>query len=69
MLGLAFDTGRLFIVKNELQTFADASALAACKNLDGTATGVTLAHAVATAGPLGTTTPNGYNFDTTASPT
>ena len=27
-LGLAIDLGRMFIYKNELQTFADASALA-----------------------------------------
>jgi uncharacterized membrane protein len=30
MLGMAVDLGRMFIVKNELQTFADAAALAAC---------------------------------------
>src|SRR5258706_3261484 len=63
MLGLTVDLGRMFIVKNELQTFADASALAACRDLDGTGTGVTQAHNVATAGPLGSTKPNGYDFD------
>jgi|SRR5579871_788913 len=66
MLGLAFDLGRMFIVKNELQAFADASALAAVSYLNGTQTGVQSANATATAGPLGTVTPNGYNFDTTA---
>jgi Flp pilus assembly protein TadG len=64
MLGLAVDLGRMFIVKSELQTFTDASALAACRDLDGTGTGVTQAHNVATAGPLGSTKPNGYDFDT-----
>ncbi|HXA66702.1 MAG TPA: Tad domain-containing protein, partial [Bryobacteraceae bacterium] len=40
MLGLAFDLGRMFIVKNELQTFVDASAIAACRQLDGSQLGV-----------------------------
>lgn len=66
MLGLAVDVGRMFIVKNELQTFADASALAACAKLNGSGAGITAADAVATAGPLGTTVPNGWNFDTTS---
>ena len=63
MLGLAFDLGRMFIVKNELQTFVDASAVAACRQMDGTQAGVQNAHTVATAGPLGSSTPNGWNFD------
>jgi Flp pilus assembly protein TadG len=66
MLGLATDVGRMFIVKSELQTFVDASALAACRDLDGTGAGVTQAHNVATAGPLGSTKPNGYDFDSKA---
>lgn len=64
MLGLAIDLGRMFIYKNELQTFVDASALAACAKLDGTSTGVQAADSVATSGPLGGTVPNGWNFDT-----
>src|ERR1700674_3341949 len=64
MLGLAFDVGQMFIFKNELQTFTDASAMAAVSKLDGTQTGVQTANTVATAGPLGSTKPNGYNFDT-----
>jgi Flp pilus assembly protein TadG len=64
MLGLAIDLGRMFICKNELQTFADASVLAAIAQLDGTQSGVQGANATATAGPLGTAKPNGYNFDT-----
>src|SRR5712671_5068885 len=66
MLGLAVDVGHMFIIKSELQTFVDASALAACRDLDGTGTGVIQAHNVATAGPLGSTKPNGYDFDTKA---
>ena len=64
MVGLAIDLGRMFIYKNELQTFADASALAAIAQMDGTQTGIQGANATATAGPLGTAKPNGYNFDT-----
>jgi hypothetical protein len=56
----------MFICKNELQTFADASALAAVAHLDGTQSGVQGADATALVGPLGATKPNGYNFDTTA---
>jgi Flp pilus assembly protein TadG len=66
MLGLAVDVGRMFILKNELQTFADASALAACAKLDGSGSGITAADTIAKQGPLGTTVPNGYNFDTVA---
>ena len=64
MLGLAIDVGKMFITKNELQTFADASALAAVSSLDGTQSGVESANATATNGPLGTAKPNGYNLDT-----
>src|SRR5712691_8244922 len=64
MLGLAMDVGQTLILKNELQTFVDASAMAAISKLDGTQTGVKGANNVATSGPLGTTKPNGYNFDT-----
>jgi Flp pilus assembly protein TadG len=63
MLGMAVDLGRMFIVKNELQTFADAAALAACAKLDGSGSGVSAADAIATKGPLGTTVPNGWDFD------
>ena len=63
MLGLALDMGRMFIVKNELQTFVDASSIAACRQLDGTQSGIQNAHNTATAGPLASTQPNGWNFD------
>jgi len=49
MLGLAVDVGRLYIVKSELQTFADSAALAAALELDGSAEGLERArNAVAT---------------------
>ena len=64
MLGLAIDCGRMFITKNELQTFVDVSALAAVSRLDGTREGVAAANAMATAGPLSGTKPNGVNFGT-----
>ena len=63
MLGLAFDLGRMFIVRNELQTFVDAAALAACQQMGGTQAGIQAAHVSATTGPLSATTPNGWNFD------
>lgn len=43
MLGLAFDLGRGFVVKNEAQSFTDAAALAAALQLNGTAAGITKA--------------------------
>ena len=65
MFGLAFDLGRTFIVRSELQTFVDASAMAAAQRMDGTQAGVTGANAIAVAGPLGTAKPNELNFETT----
>ena len=65
MLGLAVDLGRMFVYKNELQTFADASALAAAAQMDGTQTGLQGANATALTGPSGATNPNKYNFDST----
>ena len=43
MLGMAFDIGRMYIAKSELQSFADAAALAAALRLDGQSTGITRA--------------------------
>jgi hypothetical protein len=43
MMGLAVDLGRMYIVKNEAQTFTDLVAVAATRQLDGTADGVTRA--------------------------
>jgi Flp pilus assembly protein TadG len=43
MLGLAADVGRLYIVRNEIQAYVDATALTAALELDGTAAGITRA--------------------------
>ena len=66
MLGLSFDVGRMFITKNELQTFADSAALAATAELSGAKSGVQAANQVALTGPLGATRPNAVSFETTA---
>jgi Flp pilus assembly protein TadG len=62
MLGLAFDLGRAFVLKNELQIFADAAALAGTRFLDGTQNGLQQAHTYARQGPL-TANPNAIAFD------
>jgi len=60
MAGLAIDLGRMYITKNEAQTFADSAALYAAQQLDGTTVGLANAdNAVAT-------NPNAWNFGTTA---
>src|ERR1700724_892666 len=60
MVGLAIDLGRMYITKNEAQSFADSAALYAAQQLDGTSAGITAAdNAVKT-------NPNGWNFGTTA---
>jgi hypothetical protein len=53
----------MFIVRNELQTFVDASAVAACRQMAGSQASIQAAHGTATAGPL-SSAPNGWNFDT-----
>ena len=68
MLGLSFDVGRMFITKNELQTFADAAALAATAELTGAKSGVQGANEVALTGPLGATWPNAVGFETSRIP-
>jgi Flp pilus assembly protein TadG len=60
MAGLALELGRMYVAKNELQGFADASALAAAFELDGTSQGIARASAVATAGPG--TVPNRWQY-------
>ena len=42
-IGLAFDLGRIYIVRNEGQIFVDAAAMAASAQLDGTSQGLTRA--------------------------
>ena len=43
MLGLAVDVGRVYIVKSEGQAYADIAAIAAARNLDGKASGISAA--------------------------
>jgi len=64
LLGLTFDMGRMFIVKNELQVFCDSAALGAARHLDGSRAGLGDAHEIALNGPLGGSNPNYVNFDT-----
>src|SRR5579863_8689999 len=59
-MGLAVDLGRMYIVKNEAQSYADAASLAAALQLNGTSAGVTAAQTAATS--LG----DYYNLGTTA---
>jgi Flp pilus assembly protein TadG len=40
IMGLAVDVGRMYIAKNEAQTFADAGAMAAALRINGTAGGI-----------------------------
>lgn len=47
--GLSIDIGRMYVARNEAQSFADSAALDAAKMLDGTAAGVTVAAAKAAA--------------------
>ena len=43
VLGLAVDVGRLYVVRNEIQAYADGAALSAALELDGTSSGITRA--------------------------
>jgi Flp pilus assembly protein TadG len=66
MLGLTTDLGRVYIVKNELQSFADASSMAAALQLNGTADGLKAADTAAANGPVGPAgSYNGWHFDST----
>ncbi|HWB83791.1 MAG TPA: pilus assembly protein TadG-related protein [Bryobacteraceae bacterium] len=47
-VGLAVDIGRMFIAKNETQTYCDSAALAAAIALDGTSGGITRAQSALT---------------------
>ena len=58
--GLVVDLGRLYIARTELQAAADAAALAAAYELDGTAAGIERAVAQVTGNP------NRWNFGTQA---
>jgi Flp pilus assembly protein TadG len=60
--GLALDLGRVFIAKQETQTYVDAGAVAAALELDGTSAGLT--RAVSAAANVG----NGWKMDSTSVP-
>ncbi len=51
VVGMAFDMGRVYIARNEAQIFTDAAAMAAAKQLDGTAAGLARARAAVAAMP------------------
>ena len=70
MMGLTTDLGRVYIAKNELQAFADASAVWAAFQLNGTSAGLIAADAAAASGPPGPTgSYNGWYFDSKRVPT
>lgn len=52
VLALCFELARIFISKNELQTYADAATLAATDKLDGTIEGVESARAIGENWPI-----------------
>jgi hypothetical protein len=58
--GLAMDIGRMFIVRNEVQIYCDAAAVAAAQVLDGTNAGIALAGSTVAAST------NQWNFGTTS---
>ena len=66
MVGLCVDLGRVYVAKNELQSYVDMAALTAVLELDGTSAGLTRATQAATSGPTTGTYTNKWNFSTTA---
>src|SRR5438093_12878535 len=60
MAGLAVDIGRMYITKNEAQSFADSAALYAALQLDGSSQGVNNAESAIS------NNTNKWNFGTTA---
>src|SRR6266404_4985471 len=60
LAGLAIDVGRMYITKNEAQSYADSAALYAVLKLDGSAQGVTNADSAVASNV------NKWNFATTA---
>jgi uncharacterized membrane protein len=62
IVGLSFDLGRMFIVKAELQAYADSAAIFAAIKLDGTRDGIDRANTAATSGSLGAALPNKVNM-------
>src|SRR5688572_3570735 len=66
MLGLVMDLGRMYVVRTELQSFADNAAITAAYELDQTMAGVERARAVSKTGPGSTS--NEYDFHTQVLP-
>ncbi len=60
MAGLALDVGRMYITKNEAQSFADSASLYAAQQLNGTSAGLTNADSAVAADP------QTWNFATSA---
>ncbi len=60
IMGMCIDLSRMYIVRNELQAYADAASLAAARHLDGTSLGISNATAIAK------NYPDSYNFSTKA---
>ncbi|MEO8026949.1 MAG: pilus assembly protein TadG-related protein [Bryobacteraceae bacterium] len=63
ILGVAVDMGRVFVTKNETQTFCDAGALAGALKLDDSNTGISAARTAVTS------TGDAWNFGTQTMPT
>lgn len=63
ILGVSVDIGRLYIAKNETQVYADAAALAAVTQLNGSLTGLTAARSAAAAAA------NSWNLNSTTTTT
>ncbi len=51
MGGLAFDIGRMYITKNEAQSYADSAAIYGAQQLNGTSAGITAADSAVAANP------------------
>ncbi len=58
MLGMAVDVGRMYVVRNEAQAYADAASLAAALELDGSGLGISRAQDAVSA------TANHWNLET-----
>jgi hypothetical protein len=64
LVGLGVDVGHVYVVRSELQVYADEAAIAAGFELDGSAAGIQRAQNAAAAGPGGGATPNFWDFGT-----
>ncbi len=67
-VGLATDVGRLYVSRNELQTFVDEAAFAASFELDGTSVGISRATSTGMSGPGSGATVNHWYFGTQTVP-